>query len=101
MNVDDIHTCHDDCPRPACVAFREAKAAGRKSGRVIPFTGITRLDLPPDRILQAAVGKLEGVVVMGWDHEGKEYFASSYADGGTVLWLAERMKKMLLETHDD
>lgn len=70
-------------------------------GKVIPFNGITRLDLPPDRILEGAKGKLEGVVIMGWDTEGKEYFASSYADGGTVLWLAERMKKMLLETHDD
>lgn len=69
--------------------------------KVIPFTGITRLDLPPDRILDGAKGKLEGVVVMGWDHEGNEYFASSYADGGTVLWLAERMKKMLLEAKDE
>ena len=69
--------------------------------KVIPFTGITRLDISPDRVLQGAVGKLEGVVIMGWDTEGNEYFASSYADGGTVLWLAERMKKMLLETHDD
>ena len=65
--------------------------------KVIPFTGITRLDLPPDQILEAAVGKLEGVVIMGWDTDGKEYFASSYGDGGTVIWLAERMKKMLLE----
>ena len=65
--------------------------------KIIPFTGITKLDMPPDRILEAAVGELEGVVIMGWDKDGKEYFASSYADGGTVLWLAERLKKMLLE----
>lgn len=65
--------------------------------KVIPFTGITKLDIPTDRVLDAAIGKLEGVVIMGWDKDGKEYFASSYADGGTVIWLAERMKKMLLE----
>jgi hypothetical protein len=74
---------------------------GTGMSKVIPFTGITRLDISPDMVLDGAKGKLEGVVVMGWDHEGKEYFASSYADGGTVIWLAERMKKMLLETHDE
>ncbi len=64
--------------------------------KVIPFTGITKLDLDPDTILENNKGKLEGVVIMGWDKNGNEYFASSYADGGTVLWLAERMKKALL-----
>ena len=30
------------------------------------------------------------------DMDGEEYFASSIADGGTVLWLIERMKLQLL-----
>ena len=30
MEVDSIHTCHDQCQRPACVAVREAYEAGRK-----------------------------------------------------------------------
>ena len=64
--------------------------------KVINFTGITKLDLPPDRILDAAKGELEGVVILGYDKSGKEYFASSYADGGTVLWLIERCKAKLL-----
>ena len=66
-------------------------------GNVVHFTGITKLDLPPDRILQQAVGELEGVVVLGYKKDGSEYFASSYADGGDVLWLLERLKKQLLE----
>lgn len=70
-------------------------------GKVIQFTGITKLDLDPDTILENNKGVLEGVVIMGWDREGKEVFASSYADGGTVLWLAERMKKLLLEVDDE
>ena len=65
--------------------------------KVIAFTGITRLDMPPDQVLEAAIGKLEGVVIIGWTKDGKEYFASTYSDGGTVLWLTERMKKLLLE----
>lgn len=67
-------------------------------GNVVTFRGITKLDLPPDRILEDALGKLEGVVILGYTKEGDEFFASSYADGGNVLWLLERLKKQLLET---
>lgn len=67
-------------------------------GDVVTFSGITKLDLPPDRILEDAIGKLEGVVILGYTKEGDEFFASSYADGGNVLWLLERLKKQLLET---
>jgi len=63
---------------------------------VIPFNGITKLDLDPDMILENTNGKLEGVIIIGYDHMGIEYFASSYADGGDVLWLLERMKLRLL-----
>ena len=72
-------------------------ASPKRGAKIIHFTGITKLDLPPDQILEAAVGKMEGVVIMGWDAQGNEYFASSYADGGTVLWLLERLKKHLLD----
>lgn len=61
------------------------------------FTGITKLDMPPDFILEAAIGKLQGVVLMGWDQDGEFYACSSYADGGTVLWLMEQTKKRLLD----
>ena len=63
---------------------------------VIPFTGITKLDLDPDMVIEQIKGKLEGVVIMGYTKDGEEYFASSYADGGNVLWLLERMKLRLL-----
>ncbi|MCD6674859.1 MAG: hypothetical protein LT106_18655 [Burkholderiaceae bacterium] len=66
------------------------------SAQVIPFTGITRLNIDPDRALEMAVGKLEGVVIIGYTKDGEEYFASSYADGGDVLWLLERCKLALL-----
>lgn len=66
-------------------------------GKVIAFTGITKLDLPPDRILEGAVGKLDTVLILGWDKDGNEYFARSAADGGTNLWLMERCKLRLLD----
>jgi hypothetical protein len=62
--------------------------------KVIPFSGITKLD--PDTVLENNKGLLEGVVIMGWDKDGDEVFASSYADGGTVLWLLKRMELRLL-----
>jgi len=65
--------------------------------KVIPFTGITKLDIPADKVIESALGNLEGVVILGYDKDGQEYFASSYADGGDMLWLLERAKKALLE----
>ena len=64
--------------------------------KVVLFSGITRLDLPPDRILEEAIGKLEGVVILGYEKDGNEYFASSYADGGLVNWLLDRCKQQLI-----
>ena len=57
---------------------------------------ITRLDIPIKKVLDSAAG-LQSVVVMGYTSEGEEFFASSIADGGEVLWLIERLKLQLLE----
>lgn len=73
----------------------------QRTAKIILFTGVTRLDLSPDTVLEQAKGKMDGIVILGWaksEFEGDEplYFASSYADGGTVLWLLEQCKKTLL-----
>lgn len=68
-----------------------------RMGKVIPLGNVTRLDLPPDKILKAAIGQMEGVVIIGYDKEGFHYFGSTYADGGEVLWLLEACKKSLME----
>ena len=67
-------------------------------GKIIPIGGVTRLDLPPDRILEAAKGKMEGVVIVGFDKDGEVYAASSYADGGRVMWLLEACKTKMMES---
>lgn len=65
---------------------------------VINLDVVSTLDLPPERILEAAKeAGLTGAVVIGWDAEGGFYFASSIADGADVLWLMELAKKKLLE----
>jgi hypothetical protein len=65
-------------------------------GKVIQFTGVTKHDLDPDIVLENLKGQLEGFVLIGYTPDGEEYFSSTYADGGTALWLIERCKKALL-----
>lgn len=69
--------------------------------KVLPLNNITKLDLPVDRVLEEAKEKLEGVILLGFDHDGEEYFASTYADGGVVLWLLAKCKKQLLEVETE
>lgn len=61
---------------------------------------VTTHDVPADRVLVSAIGQLESTIVIGYNKNGDEYFASSIADGGTTLWLLERFKKALLEMPD-
>ena len=63
---------------------------------------ITSLDLTPERVLDGAMKRgLTGVVVLGYEADGNEFFSSSYADGPEVLWLLERLKLALLNAPDD
>ena len=75
------------------------------AAKIIPLGCVTRLDIPADRIIDALrEADLEGVVVMGYRKEeagGGLYFASSYADGGFVLWLMEQCKRRLLAVGDE
>lgn len=71
------------------------------TAKIITLGCLTRHDLPPDRVLQGAIdADLEGVVLMGYTKGGEHYFASSYADGGTCLWLLEKLKAELLSMGD-
>jgi hypothetical protein len=71
-------------------------------GQVIPIGCVTRLDLPVDTVLDAAREQLDSVVLCGYTKDGEEYFASTIADGGDVLWLLERCKTLLLKVvHDE
>lgn len=54
-------------------------------------------DIAPDQVLQAAMGKLDSVIIIGYDNNEYEYFATSLKDGGDMLWLVERFKSILLD----
>jgi hypothetical protein len=68
---------------------------------IIRFTGVTKLDLSPDTLLENLKGEFEGFIITGFSKDGGEVFASSYADGGTALWLIERFKIKLLEAAEE
>ena len=61
-------------------------------GKIIPIGGVTKLDLPVDRILENSKGQYEGLVLIGFNKDGEVIAASTYADGGMVLWLLEACK---------
>lgn len=65
------------------------------------FPGITTKDHDPDVMLRLAQGQLDEVVIVGFDKNGELFFSSNVADGGSVLWLLEKAKKMLMELGDD
>lgn len=68
---------------------------------VVGIGGVTRLDIPAERVIdEAAKADLDAVIIIGTDQDGDFYFASSQADGGDVLWWLEIAKKRLLEIGD-
>jgi hypothetical protein len=65
---------------------------------------VTTLDIPTERVLQAALDceePLQHAVVIGVTSEGNLYFGSSMADGGDVLWWIEKAKLALLSGDAD
>jgi hypothetical protein len=80
-------------------SFGLADPAPQRTAQILRWRGITKLDLPAEQVLGAAVDEgLRAVVVLGYNADGGEYFASSIADGADVLWLLERLKLKLLTT---
>jgi hypothetical protein len=68
---------------------------------VVNFTGVTRLDLDPMRVLEAAKGVgLTEVVIVGVDADGNEYFSSSVADGAQANWHLQRAQWRLMQIVD-
>lgn len=65
---------------------------------IVNLPVVTRLDLPPERIIEAAAeAGLTDIIVIGWKDDGDFYFAGNMADGGDALWLLEMAKRKLME----
>lgn len=65
---------------------------------VVTLGVVTSLDLDPTHVLGGALEKgLQSVVILGYDADGDEFFASSISAGPEILWLMEMLRKRLLE----
>lgn len=77
---------------------RISRVRWKDADKGVRFSGTTTLDLDPTHVLAAALERgLTEVVVLGYDGDGDEYFASSKSDGGDVLWLLAMAQKNLLD----
>lgn len=57
----------------------------------------TRHNIDPQTVLLGALNeRMQDVVIVGYDRDGQEFFASSMADGADALWHLERAKHKLM-----
>jgi hypothetical protein len=72
------------------------------TAEIVEFNGITALDINPQMVIHGALDAgLTHVVIIGFDANGDEYFASSMADAGDVNWHLERAKWNLMRKVDE
>lgn len=57
----------------------------------------TDADINPDKVLEAALGKLKSAIVIGWTDSGGFYFAMSQGAISENLMILEVSKAMLVE----
>lgn len=71
-------------------------------GEVVNWSHPTRLDIPPERVLNAAleVGLTE-VVIIGFDKDGGWYFASSTGDSADTIWHCTKAIHRLHKIEDE
>jgi len=84
----------------SCIQERASREEIAMNENRIIVSGVTCPDIPVDTVLQTAVGELNEVVIIGTHKDGREYFASSVADGPNVNWMLDRAKKALIEIID-
>lgn len=60
----------------------------------------TKLDLPPDRILEGAKESLESVIIIGRTEEGDLYLSSSKADIYEVNYMLDTAKFFLMKEYN-
>ena len=71
------------------------------SAKILQFTGRTRLELPPDQILEDAIGKLEKVLIVGYDKEDKLYATASCVSIAEAVFMLEKIKCQLMAVGED
>lgn len=65
-------------------------------GNVVVLNCSTTADVPPDRVLSAALGSLESVLVLGFTDDGVFYIASSTSKLSDNLWAVKCAEKVIM-----
>lgn len=77
------------------------------SAKIYQFDGQTVHDLDPDQVLSAAIGKLDKVIILGYENGeagnpfGALYMAASSGNIAEAIYLLEKCKRQLLEFGED
>jgi len=81
---------------------KECSGLGYVTAKNVVEIGIvTTQDADPDKVLTQAMGKLDTVIIMGYDKDGEEYFASNKSEGSLITWLMDRLKHRLMRITDN
>lgn len=68
---------------------------------VIPFTGVTRHDVPVETIMAHLLSlDIMEIVAVGFLNDGSEFFSSSKSDGAAALWHLSRAQHKLMTYAD-
>lgn len=75
--------------------------SNENNDNVVLFTGLTRLDIPAQRVIERALTEdLDNVVVIGTWSNGDYYFAAPTADTGRILYHLERARNSIMKGGD-
>lgn len=69
------------------------------NNNVVVLNVDTTLDIPPDHILTTAMGEMDSAIIIGWDKQGKFYFAASDAMAKDTLWLIKMAEDFITEKY--
>lgn len=61
------------------------------------ITYLPGADIPADEVLERAQGKLDAVIIVGEDHDGKFYFSGTTADAQRISWLLRLADDWLMD----
>jgi hypothetical protein len=53
------------------------------SAKILNLSTVIKFNPSPDRVFKDALRKLKGAILIGYNNEGREYFASTYADSAS------------------
>lgn len=59
-------------------------------GDVVKLDCVTKLPIDPDDVLDGAKGRLDYVLLLGWDKDGRMYTASSEGQMERAVYIATK-----------